>query len=257
MKRFLAALVALILVFVSAATGFAEGKEHITLYGEQNYEEDMSSGADPDTGESFVCWHLYMKLENLSSIMGIQYQLRWDSELLTCTKVVQGQGVNGTLNTSNLSAGRVNYVAASSSSLAYSSTCILTLYFRIAEGVTEGTVIPISFAPDPNTVEGDAGFLLVVTTQSNQNGYKRGDEELDAYDGYIVVGESPVVVRGDVDLNGSVNSTDAAMILRYLVGLETLSRRALMNADTDGSNTIMANDASRILRYLVGLEDSL
>ncbi|HPF53013.1 MAG TPA: dockerin type I repeat-containing protein, partial [Clostridia bacterium] len=62
---------------------------------------------------------------------------------------------------------------------------------------------------------------------------------------------------GDVDCNGNVNAADAATILRYLVGIETLSEQGMANADCDGDTGLNAADASAILRYLVGLLDKL
>ena len=60
--------------------------------------------------------------------------------------------------------------------------------------------------------------------------------------------------KGDVDGNGSINAADASKILRYLVGLDTISGTQYDAADTDGDGSVKAGDASAILRHLVGLD---
>lgn len=63
--------------------------------------------------------------------------------------------------------------------------------------------------------------------------------------------------NGDVNLSGTVTSADATLILRWLVGLDTLSDEAVALADVNGDGFFTAADAALILRYLVGLIASL
>ncbi len=64
------------------------------------------------------------------------------------------------------------------------------------------------------------------------------------------------VEYGDANVDGVVTAADAAVILRSLVGLSTISREGLRNADVDGDGEVSAADASAILRYVVGLIDT-
>jgi len=59
---------------------------------------------------------------------------------------------------------------------------------------------------------------------------------------------------GDVDRNGSVSAADAALILRYLVGLATLDDDQLILADANLDKKVTAADAAAILRALVKLD---
>ena len=68
------------------------------------------------------------------------------------------------------------------------------------------------------------------------------------------VGSSSAALLGDVDLNGSIDAGDAALILRYIVRLNTLSAEALANADANQDGTVNAADASAVLRYIVRLD---
>ena len=58
---------------------------------------------------------------------------------------------------------------------------------------------------------------------------------------------------GDADCNGTVNTLDAAMVLRHAVKLLELSKQGRRNADVNGDGEINTLDAATILRYVVKL----
>ena len=62
---------------------------------------------------------------------------------------------------------------------------------------------------------------------------------------------------GDLTGSGNVVVGDAIMVLRYIVGLTTLSSEQLTAADVNGDGDINVADAITILRFIVGLIDSL
>lgn len=68
---------------------------------------------------------------------------------------------------------------------------------------------------------------------------------------------SPLPILGDADGDGVVTAQDAACLLRYLVGLETLPAERLSLMDVDGDGAITAADAAKILQYVVGLIKTL
>jgi len=81
-----------------------------------------------------------------------------------------------------------------------------------------------------------------------------------AYGSEVVVARArppQPIVWGDTDGNGSVSAADAALILRHLVRLETLSEEALTRANVTHTGTVSAADAAKILRFLVRLVASL
>ncbi len=57
---------------------------------------------------------------------------------------------------------------------------------------------------------------------------------------------------GDVDKNGTVNSTDARLVLQYAVGKIGDSALFLATADVNGDGTINSTDARLILQFAVG-----
>lgn len=60
-------------------------------------------------------------------------------------------------------------------------------------------------------------------------------------------------VYGDVDKNGQIQAADAAAILKYLVGIDTLDAQSLANADVTNNGFVSALDATAILKYVVHL----
>ena len=63
-------------------------------------------------------------------------------------------------------------------------------------------------------------------------------------------------VRGDVDGDGAITSTDARLVLQYSVGKVGESDLSTDLADVDGDNTITTTDARLILQYSVGKIDT-
>ncbi len=104
--------------------------------------------------------------------------------------------------------------------------------------VTIGGAAYTSFATDENgyTIHGnDIAGDIVITLERTL--HQEQDELL-----------------GDANGNKTVNSADAAMILRYTVKLEDLSEQALLNADVNLDKKVTAADAAAILRYTVKLD---
>lgn len=67
--------------------------------------------------------------------------------------------------------------------------------------------------------------------------------------------EKPVPAYGDANCDGQITSADAALVLRALVGLSSLTPEGMRNANVAGDPEGMpdAADAVAILRYVVGL----
>ncbi len=79
-------------------------------------------------------------------------------------------------------------------------------------------------------------------------------------DGYVyivsVTSENvPDNIKGDIDGDGAITSSDARLTLRAAVGLENLTEETRKLIDVDKNGTVTASDARLILRAAVGLED--
>lgn len=62
------------------------------------------------------------------------------------------------------------------------------------------------------------------------------------------------IFPGDADLDGDVTSADAALVLRYIVGLAEIDGQSLLNADANRDGSVTSADAALILRAIVGLD---
>ena len=67
--------------------------------------------------------------------------------------------------------------------------------------------------------------------------------------------EYTVVVKGDTDGNGKVNSSDALAILKHSAGLEELKEHNLLAANVNGDGKINSSAALSVLKHSAGLED--
>ena len=63
--------------------------------------------------------------------------------------------------------------------------------------------------------------------------------------------EVRALTLGDIDGDGTVNSTDALRVAQHVAGLITLDDAALLSADVSGDGEVTAADASLILQYFV------
>lgn len=70
---------------------------------------------------------------------------------------------------------------------------------------------------------------------------------------FSVAADAPC--RGDVNRDGSITAADATMVLRYVVSMVTLDEDQLHRADADASGgTPTSSDAAKILRCVIGSE---
>lgn len=67
----------------------------------------------------------------------------------------------------------------------------------------------------------------------------------------------PQATYGDLNGDGRVGMIDALMIMRYFVGLDSLTVTQLEAADVTNDGSVNLGDAIRILRFEAGLESTL
>ncbi|MBQ6707265.1 MAG: dockerin type I repeat-containing protein [Clostridia bacterium] len=185
--------------------------------------------------------------------LGIQF----DPAAMTLLSVTEGSKIssarargfdfvvgNRDLSQSN-AAGYCNFVAVTGS-----STCSMTSY--------AGPVVVYTFAVK-NLGEAKTGYHLCINTLTNANG-----TPLVTYTSFPLA--SPVVHTpnaenpfkyGDVNMNGNVDSFDATLILRQVVGKSDLTEEYQKKAAlVSGRSELTTFDATLILRYLVGKIES-
>lgn len=107
------------------------------------------------------------------------------------------------------------------------------------------------------TAEGDAPFAGWYDPEGNFYGEFNEIHFVDTEEGALVAKFGTDERTGDVNQDGTVNSADAAELLRYVVGGTDLKEAQLLAADVNHDGTVNAADATKILRYIVSLETTL
>ena len=92
-------------------------------------------------------------------------------------------------------------------------------------------------------MRGDEYELIEATTSIDDDGVKTNTYDMDGY------GEVKVVLKGDINMNGSLNAGDSAKIDYYLLSADNpnhieLSPLELLIADINGTGSVTARDAS-------------
>lgn len=123
------------------------------------------------------------------------------------------------------------------------------------------------------TESGVFGFTLTFITLASGEAQISIDNDIDndiyllvvngaVFDNYGAEGAALTVninstqvqkLLGDVNLDGTVNSIDAALILKYAAGMAELSEKQLENGDFNGDGTVNSIDAASILKLVAGL----
>lgn len=66
-----------------------------------------------------------------------------------------------------------------------------------------------------------------------------------------------MIIKGDLDGDGVIASTDSVLLARYLANLITLTEEQLLAADIDGDGYVSSADSVLVARFLAGLIDEI
>ena len=61
------------------------------------------------------------------------------------------------------------------------------------------------------------------------------------------------MVRGDLDMDGDVDSNDLTLLARHIAGIELLTGQKLENADANGDGEVNSDDLTKHARYVAGI----
>lgn len=173
-------------------------------------------------------------------LSSISFKLLYDPAQLTYVKA-KSLSANGVMSYLNPGvAGMIQYAFISTNgSVIPGTTPLLTLWFTLAEGLAPGTQIRFAFG---EAIRADSVDLTDYSTQKCTVGAVLRP-----------FGIGPIY--GDANCDCDVGAADAALVLRALVGLDSLSGQGLLNAKVDGAAALSVQDAALILRYIVKLID--
>lgn len=96
----------------------------------------------------------------------------------------------------------------------------------------------------------------IMATDGNSNAYAGGR---DANAPYSVTVQQGVEsnAKGDVDGDNVITLRDAVMLLRAIVGLQTLTEEQFLRADLNGDGTLTITEALKVLQYVNGTISSV
>lgn len=129
-----------------------------------------------------------------------------------------------------------------------------------AVAVSEGLLVTLRFEVRLDAVDAAVGALSLVGSEPGQpailldalDAPETGIKVSTTTSSVTVVGGAPCT-PGDVNLDGRVNTADAILVLRNVIGLASFTPQQNCNADANVDGSVNTGDAVRILRTVVGL----
>ncbi len=190
-----------------------------------------------ETVDGTECLRVDLYIDGVTAerkLSSISFKLAYDPAQLT---YVKHKGMSGSMSAANPNvAGLFQYSFISTNGTLMNGKPLLTLYFRLADGLPSGTQIRFGFSEPVKADSVGANY----TSQKRTVGVQLKPYVID-------------MLWGDANCDFEVTAADASLVLRSLVGLETLSGRGLSNAKVEGKPTLSVQDAVLILRKVVGL----
>ena len=274
LKKMVSGLVSVLVLSCSALSVMsASGAEstvkisasHETARAGEQFTVEVSLSDIPETG-----------------IQGADFAVTYDSSIVSIDKVEIGTlaqtGADEVDNIAELpafmssiskekSAVLVSFAVADSNSKYYmqGEGVMFTITGTVLENATDGSVAEFNIVPNPRKINGSG------TAEDNNKiwlGYdadKNPDDDITNYVYYdssvsngsvTVSGGTSAGLRGDANLDGSVDIADVVAIASYVSDSvqNSLESQGMINADVQGEgNGINANDALAVQQYLANI----
>ncbi len=97
------------------------------------------------------------------------------------------------------------------------------------------------------------GIYDLVVTNSRHGSYTLNG--LETNEAEIILDLIIIYLLGDVNRNGSINSTDVLLVRRYIAGLEIFDASQQVLADVNKNGAVNSTDVLMIRQYIAGLRD--
>jgi uncharacterized repeat protein (TIGR02543 family) len=178
-----------------------------------------------------------VKIENNPGFDSLVAALNYDSSILAY-KSSSADLLSSGIFMRNEAANKFNVSWTGGTSVLRTNGTLFTVTFTIKSGVNAGSYSDLALTLG-EMVNIDAGGVSISPN--------------------IVDGKVTVIniTYGDINDDGVITASDATLVLRYIVGLNTFDDNQKLAADVNNDGQITASDATIILRYIVGLVDKL
>ena len=249
-KRTIACALALSMLAVTATSlGASAAGSSVTLAGSKataesggEFSVDVSLSGVPSTG-----------------INVLDFAVTFDQTILSVDQVTVGAaadtGADAADSTSkdapvfatNIKDGEIAVswtTAAPTANWIKSDGVILTITGTVKDGVADGTVTPIDFAPVSRDTYVGSGTK--TTTKENETTTTKSTIQVDTS-----------LLYGDVNLDGDIDLADAVLLNKSVAGVVELNDTAKANADCFADGVIGSDDSMTLLKFLVHLVNEL
>lgn len=177
-----------------------------------------------------------VNLSDKSGMSSGSFILQYDNTKVTPKSITQGSLIQGVTFVSNLNyATNQIRVAWMGTNAINTGGDLCSIVFEVKAGLTDQVT----------NLDLSQPVLKTFTDQTLP---------CNVVNGYIDI---RTVKMGDVNMDGSIDLSDAIMVLRSYVGLDTLTSTQTKAADVTKDGSVDLSDAIKILRYYVGLETTL
>ncbi len=110
---------------------------------------------------------------------------------------------------------------------------------------------------DTLKIEKGAGKLVDADGNEKTDGAVATGDILQLISGELVCEEYPLVIYGDVNSDGVINSQDLRHTQRHILGVKEMAGYLLTAADANMDETVNSQDLRRTQRYILGILDNL
>ncbi|HEX9060259.1 MAG TPA: dockerin type I domain-containing protein, partial [Clostridia bacterium] len=160
---------------------------------------------------------------------GKEHLVVWNSGQMQDLGMVDAEGVTiNSVNKSGIAVGQIN----------------------MSNGITHGFIYSDGNINDISSSTNLISSLSKVNDLGQAVGYIGVDGSNSCHAALLKLSTTPVGIKGDVNNDGKINSTDVSLLKRYILQITTNIN--ITNADMNGDGKINSTDYSLLKRALLG-----
>lgn len=129
-------------------------------------------------------------------------------------------------------------------------------YVNFDNVMVNDTIFTVTFKIKEGAAIGDSEVSIVCNSASFYYDGAMQNFTATVNSGKVTVNEKSAVLRGDVNLDGKVDSDDLTMLARHVGGIEEfVDAMSLANGDTNKDSRVDSDDLTQLARHVGGIEE--